>query len=220
MKKYIGKKAIYLCLLMSMLLMTAFVRVNVHAETTQQTNTAVSGSSVQEDSQDDSSGGASDAELIYRIIRFRHFVFWITAGLLIVLIAFVLSSGSRKRKHAFQEYSPAADSAKETEEIAALAVNNVILIDFVRTDERYVLPKGQTVILGRSRTRCDLAFPEYRSMSSRQARIFFKDGKVFLENLDTMETTFLNGEVVRGAEELPNGSLLQLGDKKMKVRYE
>ena len=252
MKKYSGTKKICLWLLMSMLFMTAFLRVQVHAEPAAaggisewmegavNSNETIQGGTVSETSRqgktetvsetsrqekedvekedaEESSLTPEEEKEIEQTFRFRHFVFWAAGGLIVILIAFVLSSGARKRRHLFQEYTPTED---ETEALSSLAENNVILTDSVRADERYILPKGQTVTLGRSRARCDLAFPAHRSMSSRQARIFFADGKVFLENLDTMETTCLNGKVVRGVEELPNGSLIQLGDKQMKVRYD
>jgi hypothetical protein len=57
-------------------------------------------------------------------------------------------------------------------------------------------------------------------MAARQARIFFRDGKAFLENLDTVGTTRLNNETVNGTAPLMSGAELTLGSTRIRVLYQ
>lgn len=53
-----------------------------------------------------------------------------------------------------------------------------------------------------------------------QARIFFRDGKVFIENLDSGNTVELDDRSVKDTAELKNGSRLTLGSTELRVQYE
>lgn len=168
---------------------------------------------------DSGNSTSSEGSTFMQIYRTRFFILWIIGVLLLALIAYVLISGNRRRSRAFREQPQPEISTVEEEVEGSALTNKIVLTDMSRPDTRYSIEVGTTTILGRSKARCDIAFPEYPSMSSRQARIFFEDGKVYLENLDTVETTILNGTVVKGIEEISNGALIQLGDLALKVRY-
>ena len=51
------------------------------------------------------------------------------------------------------------------------------------------------------------------------ARILYKERKHFLENLDSMGRSFVNGVQAADLVELRDGDVLRLGDIKMQVEY-
>ena len=51
------------------------------------------------------------------------------------------------------------------------------------------------------------------------ARILYKERKHFLENLDSMGRSFVNGVQAAKLVELRDGDVLRLGDIKMQVEY-
>ena len=51
------------------------------------------------------------------------------------------------------------------------------------------------------------------------ARILYKERKHFLENLDSMGRSFVNGVQASDVVELKDGDVVRLGDIKMQVEY-
>lgn len=145
----------------------------------------------------------------------------VVAVLLLALIGLIIY-GDRTRKKAkdFREMEPAAPEKEPDPDPGAVLTKRILLVDMAQPDSRYTIDLGETKILGRSRARCDIAFPDDRSMAGRQARIYFEFGKAFIENLDTVGSTSLNGNVVNGSAELVSGSVLQMGDTRLRIRYE
>ena len=160
----------------------------------------------------------------YYMLRNIRNGIWLASGVMLLMLLSSVIYGDRTRriKRRLEEVTsgPApADAAGEAGSPAALK-EHVILQDVSSPDIRHVIPVGTDRILGRSRSRCDIAFPEDRSMAARQARIFFRDGKAYLENLDTVGTTRLNNEIVNGSAPLMSGAELLLGNTRIRVLYE
>ena len=72
----------------------------------------------------------------------------------------------------------------------------------------YPLEGGDSLVIGRSRE-VDISFPEIKEISRRQARVYREGNSVFIEDLDSTNGTFLNGERIRGSEKLENGDRVQ-----------
>ncbi|EGY79628.1 FHA domain/GGDEF domain protein [Peptoniphilus indolicus ATCC 29427] len=85
-------------------------------------------------------------------------------------------------------------------------VNRLDSLDF-KMDEFYVL-KGITVI-GRS-SKCDIAIKD-KFVSKEHIEIREEDGVYFLEDLNSANGTFLNGEEVHDIIELRNGDKIGVG---------
>ena len=127
---------------------------------------------------------------------------------------------TRRKKKDFKELELPPETEEQVPDPDAALTRRIILIDMAQPDSQYTIDLGKTKILGRSRAHSDIAFPDDRSMASRQARIYFEFGTAYIENLDTLGTTSLNGTVVNGSEELISGSVLQIGDTRLRIKYE
>ena len=147
---------------------------------------------------------------------------WIALGLILLLLILNTAFGKKKEKtrQDFREMAPVKEDDTPKVDVSAQVGSQVVLVNLSQPDLQYTIGIGEMKILGRSRARCDIAFQDDRSMAARQCRIYFEFGKVFVENLDTMGSTYLNGEVVRSAQELTSGSVLKLGDTKLRVLYD
>jgi len=68
---------------------------------------------------------------------------------------------------------------------------------------------GRECTIGREPT-CDLR-PDHGKVSGRHARLFWRGGRLFVEDLNSAEGTFVNGERVFGSAELNDGDELLVG---------
>ncbi len=78
---------------------------------------------------------------------------------------------------------------------------------------------GPVVAVGRDPSN-QLAFDPYQDLdvSTRHASITFQGQQVMLQDLGSKNGTFVNGQQIQGAVPLPDGSLVQFGDKGPKVK--
>lgn len=158
----------------------------------------------------------------YFFVRSIRSVIWAVIGImLLILISYVIyGDRTRKNRKDFEEITvQKADRTIEADLTSSLK-KAVILYDMAEPDVQYVIEIGQDQTIGRSRARSNIVFPMDRFMAGRQARIFFRGGKVYIENLDPDKTTKLNDKVMQGTAELTNGSKLTLGSTELKVQYE
>ena len=167
---------------------------------------------------------ARQAIFDYYMLRNIRSGIWLASGVMLLMLisSVIYGDRTRRRRRRLEEAAPGpapADDGSAAGSSAALK-EQVILQDVSSPDIRYSIPVGADRIIGRSRSRCDIAFPEDRSMAARQARIFFRDGKAFLENLDTVGTTRLNNETVNGTAPLMSGAELTLGSTRIRVLYQ
>jgi hypothetical protein len=58
---------------------------------------------------------------------------------------------------------------------------------------------------------CTVSVPDDTYMSQVHARVYMDDGDVFVEDLDSTNGTFINGERVHGTRQLFHGDKLQVG---------
>jgi hypothetical protein len=58
---------------------------------------------------------------------------------------------------------------------------------------------------------CTVSVPDDAYMSQVHARVFMNEGDVFVEDLDSTNGTFINGERVHGTRQLFHGDRLQVG---------
>ena len=158
----------------------------------------------------------------YFFVRSIRSVIWVVMGIiLLMLIGYVIyGDRTRKNRREFEELSDSEQRQELPPDLTKPLTKGVILYDPVQPQIRYSIGIGQDQVIGRLRTRCDIAFPLDHFMAGRQARIFFRDGKVFVENLDSGDTLKLDDVPVQGTRELANGARLTLGMTKLTVQYE
>lgn len=58
---------------------------------------------------------------------------------------------------------------------------------------------------------CTVSVPDDAYMSQVHARVYMREGDVFVEDLDSTNGTFINGERVHGTRQLFHGDRLQVG---------
>lgn len=146
---------------------------------------------------------------------------WITLFLLVGLAGYVRFAGieRRKNKDAFVEADISDEEFPEIDEQKTIT-KGIVLLGFRDTGVKYFIGIGQEKVIGRLRSRCDIAFPEDRAMSARQALIRVSADVVQLENLDTQRGTVVDGETIIGSIYLKNGSYIRIGNTDLRVTYE
>ncbi len=94
----------------------------------------------------------------------------------------------------------------------------VVRSNFFIPQQSWLLKPGEYT-LGRFPTN-DIVIPD-PYVSRKHARIFFKDGKWFIEDLGSTNGTIVDNEDIRGkdARELRNGSEIIIGLTILKVSY-
>ncbi len=158
----------------------------------------------------------------YFFFRSIRSVIWAVVGIMMLMLIGYLIYGDRTRRNrkGFEELADETDSEAVQPDLSRKLTERVVLYDPGQPGSRYGIEIGQDRIIGRSRSRCDIAFPMDRFMAGRQARVFFRDGKVFIENLDPDNTVQLDDRSVKDTAELKNGSRLTLGSTELRVQYE
>ncbi len=158
----------------------------------------------------------------YFFFRSIRSVIWAAVGIMMLMLIGYLIYGDRTRRNRreFEELTDEADQEAVKPDLSRKLTERVVLYDPGQPGSRYGIEIGQDRTIGSSRTRCDIAFPMDRFMAGRQARIFFRDGKVFIENLDPDNTVQLDDRSVKDTAELKNGSRLTLGSTELRVQYE
>ena len=75
-------------------------------------------------------------------------------------------------------------------------------------EESYEISENE--LIGRGK-KCDISIPD-RYMSTKNSRIFKSSGKFYIEDLDSTNGTFLNGEALKDkAVELLDGDKITIG---------
>ena len=148
-------------------------------------------------------------------------VVWIMFFLLVGLAVFTTTAGVQRRKNnrGFVE-----DTEKDELLAGALEqgriTKGIVLTDMNNIGVKYSIEIGKEKVVGRLRSRCDIAFPTDRSMSARQAIIRVTTDEAVLENLDTHRGSVVDGEEITDRASLRNGSRIRLGNTVLRVTYE
>ena len=75
---------------------------------------------------------------------------------------------------------------------------------------------GQEVTVGRD-TRCQVSLPEDSTVSQNHARIYRRDGRLWLEDLGSTNGTYLNSNAVSSPAVLHKGDRIQVGRAVLEV---
>ncbi|MCQ2464980.1 MAG: FHA domain-containing protein [Oscillospiraceae bacterium] len=74
--------------------------------------------------------------------------------------------------------------------------------------------------IGRNQAMCDAVIYNERSVSQKHCRIFCRNSKVYAEDLDSLNHTYVDGEEIHEETELFSGSVLKIGRVSYRVNIE
>jgi len=86
----------------------------------------------------------------------------------------------------------------------------VVIEPIERVDERYDVPTGKTLTIGRSAT-CDVVIAEDIYSSTVHARVARQDTGLWAEDLASTNGTYVNAERIEVPTRLTRGDVLQVG---------
>lgn len=92
------------------------------------------------------------------------------------------------------------------------------LTDVKNPGQTFQAPMKDSVIIGRNAREADIVLDYDRSVSGRHCRIREKDGKFYVEDLQSSNGSLLNGIRLLEEMEIYSGSILTLGRVEMKVQ--
>lgn len=92
------------------------------------------------------------------------------------------------------------------------------LTDVKNPGRTFKAPIEDTVTIGRKAEEADIVINYEKSVSARHCRISVRDGKFYVEDLDSSNGTLINGIPVREEMELYSESILSLGRLELKVQ--
>lgn len=75
------------------------------------------------------------------------------------------------------------------------------------------------LILGRSRSRCDVAFDYEKTVSGTHCRLSLEKGKVYITDLKSSNGTWLNRERVDSETEIKSGDHIKLGALELEIKF-
>jgi hypothetical protein len=122
-----------------------------------------------------------------------------------------LSSGKAKKNTRPEARLPGLQP-----EVSEFVTGYLIALEGSRNGERFPMISSN-ITLGSS-PGIDIRLSD-SGIANFHARILYKERKHFLENLDSMGRTFVNGVQASDVVELKDGDVIRLGDIKMQVEY-
>lgn len=86
------------------------------------------------------------------------------------------------------------------------------------TREQFVLTKEMTRV-GRSRENVDIYITDNTSIGRVHAVLYLRNGRVYVEDQNSKNGTFLNGHRVSGQEELIPGARLSMSNEEFEIAF-
>lgn len=87
----------------------------------------------------------------------------------------------------------------------------LVLLDVTDSNKFYGCGLDQPVILGREADKCDVVIQGDKSVSRRHCRFFCQGGSCYVEDLNSVNHTFLNGVMVETPQRIQAGDHLKFG---------
>lgn len=92
------------------------------------------------------------------------------------------------------------------------------LTDIKNPGRIFKAPVGEGVVIGRKAGEADIVIDYEKSVSARHCRIFERNGKFFVEDLQSSNGSLLNGISLKEETEICSGNLLTLGRLELKIQ--
>ena len=92
------------------------------------------------------------------------------------------------------------------------------LTDLKNPEQTFQAPLEEPVVIGRSAKEADVVLDYDRSVSGKHCRIYERDGKFYVKDLQSSNGSLLNGIRLLEEMEIYSGSILTLGRVEVKVQ--
>lgn len=89
---------------------------------------------------------------------------------------------------------------------------DIVLVDMSVPEIRYKIVSDEAII-GRNKEVSDIYIENEKSISQKHCKIFVRGSSVFISDLDSLNHTYVDGEMISAETELVSGSELRLGRK-------
>ncbi|MBQ9644682.1 MAG: VWA domain-containing protein [Lachnospiraceae bacterium] len=145
----------------------------------------------------------------------------LAAAVAAALVIFLMATRKKERKIPDFHEVEKPDAGTETKPASSAAEQGGLkLMDVNHPDHEWLIKDGESLVVGRSDARCDIAFPQDKNLASRQMMIAVENGSAVLTVLGAAEATFVNDQPVKGALELYEGDIIRAGNTRLRVEYD
>ena len=100
------------------------------------------------------------------------------------------------------------------------AEKKIVLTNIADKEHVIEISSLKPSVIGRNQSLADAVIYNERSVSQKHCRIFCRNSKVYVEDLDSLNHTFVDGEQITEETELFSGSVLKIGRISFSVRIE
>lgn len=154
----------------------------------------------------------------------------LTVFIILMLVSFAAAASVRKKKKADHKTSSNTLNVTGTAVIPPEKVKGTLVSDagtkmlFEDTGEyrivlsgkgentrNIVLISSRETVIGRNQYQADEVIYDERSISQKHCRIYTRENRVFVEDLNSLNHTFVNGEEIKDETEIKTGSVLKIG---------
>ncbi len=87
----------------------------------------------------------------------------------------------------------------------------IVLSGKGENNRNIVLVSSKETVIGRNQYQADEVIYDERSVSQKHCRIYTRENRVFVEDLNSLNHTFVNGEEIKDETEIMTGSVLKIG---------
>ena len=87
----------------------------------------------------------------------------------------------------------------------------IVLTGKGNNNRNIVLVSSKETIIGRNQYQADEIIYDERSVSQKHCRIYTRENRVFVEDLNSLNHTFVNGNEIKDETEITTGSVLKIG---------
>lgn len=99
-------------------------------------------------------------------------------------------------------------------------VNTVTLICVNNQYNRFEVATDSPVIVGRNSNYCNIVIDTDKSVSGKHCKIYGRDSEVYIEDLNSTNHTYVNGEQIHSAVRVHSGDILKFGRVQYEIRFD
>lgn len=97
-------------------------------------------------------------------------------------------------------------------------ITTIRLTDIRKPSVMTEYPLSSSVVLGRVADKSEIVFDYEKSVSGQHCKLIRNGDKVYVQDLDSVNGTYINGEVVKGRTELTDGAIIRMG--RLQIKFE
>ncbi len=173
--------------------------------------------------------GIGLAEKYHGILLDAVIIMALIIAILIIILFALIKRTKRNKENNAETYStviltkPIDDSQTMTVyggETEVLFEDNkkfeIVLVDRSNSEIRYGII-GDEAIIGRNKVLSDITIEKEKSISQKHCKIFIRGSSVYISDLESLNHTYVDGEIINDETEIVSGSEIKIGRKVFKV---